>query len=172
MNKIEGKVVKGKQKATSKGFPTANLMLNDLPENHMVGLWAGIVKIRQRYSEWYGIANILENSKIVEIHIKEFNAVVYDEIVEFELVEKMEQTKSMKSDIEQFKTCADCMYCIHQDYGYSNWTVEGTTSECSLNRRPDSDCSCDISRGELFAVNCSFFRKGEPQYFNVDDERP
>jgi hypothetical protein len=30
--------------------------------------------------------------------------------------------------------CTDCKYCVEQDEGYSNWTVEGTEIDCLLGK--------------------------------------
>ncbi len=27
--------------------------------------------------------------------------------------------------------CDSCKFCVYDDYGYSNWTVEGTTKSCA-----------------------------------------
>lgn len=34
------------------------------------------------------------------------------------------------------KRCTDCKYCVVHDFGYSNYTVEGTNIECLLNKNP------------------------------------
>jgi hypothetical protein len=34
------------------------------------------------------------------------------------------------------RTCMTCKYAVHQDFGYSNYTVEGTTFSCAKNLHP------------------------------------
>lgn len=69
------------------------------------------------------------------------------------------------------KKCTDCRYCVQQDEGYSNYTVEGTTADCLLSLNPG--LPKDVFYGEeeklLFAGNCSMYEKGEGPYIDVED---
>ena len=33
--------------------------------------------------------------------------------------------------------CTDCRFCLLEDYGYSNYTTEGTYVHCLLNKHPE-----------------------------------
>lgn len=37
------------------------------------------------------------------------------------------------------KSCNKCKFAVFQDYGYSNYTVEGTNFECRKNAHPEGD---------------------------------
>jgi hypothetical protein len=37
------------------------------------------------------------------------------------------------------KKCSECDFAILEDYGYSNWTVEGTSVICSKGLHPQGD---------------------------------
>lgn len=68
------------------------------------------------------------------------------------------------------KTCKHCKFCIETDYGYSNYTVEGTVSDCLLDANP----AMPVDRGwgtapELaFAETCPSFSEGYPVVIDVD----
>lgn len=70
------------------------------------------------------------------------------------------------------RSCQDCKFCINEDYGYSNYTVEGTISDCLLHlnenypvdrwygHRPEHDA----------AEECERFSEGECVNVDVDRE--
>ena len=68
--------------------------------------------------------------------------------------------------------CDECKYCVLQDYGYSNYTVEGITADCLLNLNPDFPK--DYWYGEEpvlnFAERCQRFAAGEPTMIDTDLE--
>ena len=70
------------------------------------------------------------------------------------------------------KTCEDCRFCILKDYGYSNWTVEGTDADCLLNENPGFPV--DRFYGEevalKYANECSCFSEGDCVSVDVDQE--
>jgi len=70
------------------------------------------------------------------------------------------------------KTCTDCRYCIEADYGYSNYTVEGTNADCLLDLNPE--LPKDRFYGEEPALNfaneCSKFSPGDSVQVDVDME--
>lgn len=55
--------------------------------------------------------------------------------------------------------CTDCKYCYTQDYGYSNWTVEGTDADClhGLNPAFPVDKFYDVEPALKFAETCPKF---------------
>jgi hypothetical protein len=58
------------------------------------------------------------------------------------------------------------------DYGYSNYTVEGTMFSCVIGKHPDG--KFDNFYGEedklKYADECIFFREGEPAQFTVEGD--
>lgn len=68
------------------------------------------------------------------------------------------------------KSCNDCKYCMNTDYGYSNYTVEGTVSECLLNLNPNFPV--DRFYGEepalKYAKKCIKYEVGESVSVDVD----
>jgi len=70
------------------------------------------------------------------------------------------------------KTCDDCRFCIKKDYGYSNYTVEGTDVNCLKNANPAMPF--DQAWGEnpqlSFAENCSSFEAGTAVGVDCDQD--
>lgn len=69
------------------------------------------------------------------------------------------------------KKCTDCKFALLKDYGYSNYTVEGTEFNCLKNLNPSS--GIDIWYNEapelLFAEQCNSFSEGDPFRLSVED---
>jgi hypothetical protein len=69
-------------------------------------------------------------------------------------------------------SCQQCRFACHFDFGYSNWTVEGTTFECAKKLHPDG--KFDEFYGEdkrlKYAAECSGFEEGEGIYMDVECE--
>lgn len=70
------------------------------------------------------------------------------------------------------KKCSECVFAILHDYGYSNYTVEGTTVYCSKDIHPDNgfDRWYGQDKRNLHAENCSSFIEGSPVEIDVDSE--
>ena len=68
--------------------------------------------------------------------------------------------------------CTDCKYCIQIEYGYTNWTVEGTEDDCLLGLNPKFpvDNFYDKEPSLKFADDCSSFIKGNGVYVDCDIE--
>lgn len=68
------------------------------------------------------------------------------------------------------KRCIDCASCVQIDYGYSNWTVEGTTVYCSKGAHPAGEF--DRWYGEepelKYAETCDKFVMGDGVSIDVD----
>ena len=68
--------------------------------------------------------------------------------------------------------CDECKFCVLEDYGYSNWTVEGTDARCVLNLNPRFPA--DHRWGHIpeaeFANECPRYCKGSPVEIDVDQE--
>lgn len=57
------------------------------------------------------------------------------------------------------KKCSECDFAILDDYGYSNYTTEGTTVHCSKALHPDGDFDryYGEDKRDSFAETCSAF---------------
>lgn len=68
--------------------------------------------------------------------------------------------------------CSECRYCVNTDYGYSNYTVEGTSCDCLFNLNPGFPK--DRFWGEEpvldYAEQCPKYSQGSGLYFNVEDD--
>jgi hypothetical protein len=69
------------------------------------------------------------------------------------------------------KSCNDCKFSLSQDFGYSNYTVEGTTFFCLKNLHPEKN-GFDEFYGEdkrlNFAQECAGFVEGEGTEIDCD----
>ena len=67
------------------------------------------------------------------------------------------------------KKCTECKYCVEEEYGYSNYTVEGVTIDCLLGENPDlpEDSFWDEEPALLFADKCGRFVEGETVQIDV-----
>jgi hypothetical protein len=69
------------------------------------------------------------------------------------------------------KDCGNCKYSIHEEHGYSNYTVEGTHTDCLLKLNPD----LPVDRGWRmvpipFAEKCPRYTPGGGVEVDVDRE--
>jgi len=71
------------------------------------------------------------------------------------------------------KNCGNCKYAICKDYGYSNYTVEGTHINCLKSLNPEFPCDrgYKLPKELLFASQCSSFIQGDPVSVDVDQEQ-
>lgn len=73
---------------------------------------------------------------------------------------------------EAKRFCTGCKFGIHIDFGYSNYTVEGTTFTCAKKLHPEGEF--DEFYGEdkrlEFAEQCSGYEQGEGVWMDVDGE--
>ena len=70
------------------------------------------------------------------------------------------------------RKCSFCDYAICDDFGYSNYTVEGTTVHCSLSLNPSGEFDrwygTDVR--DIYAADCARFSNGDGPA-NVDCDR-
>lgn len=68
--------------------------------------------------------------------------------------------------------CDDCKFCLLEDYGYSNYTVEGTDASCIIDMNPGFPA--DHRWGESDELNwaniCPRFKEGYAVAVDVDHE--
>jgi len=68
------------------------------------------------------------------------------------------------------RTCDDCKFCVYQDTGHSNWTVEGTDFYCGAKAHPNDgfDRWYKEDPNLNFAEQCLIFAPGVPIHMDVD----
>lgn len=70
------------------------------------------------------------------------------------------------------RNCGNCKFAVHEDFGYSNYTTEGTTFHCGKKLHPDGEF--DEFYGEdkrlKFAEQCQGFEAGEGVVMDVEHE--
>ena len=64
--------------------------------------------------------------------------------------------------MEDDKTCIDCKFYIELEYGFSNYSWEGTEIDCIRNKNKDfpADRFYGLVNAINFAKECTFFNKG------------
>lgn len=68
------------------------------------------------------------------------------------------------------KTCEKCNFCLLNDFGYSNYTTEGTTVVCLKDKQDDFDRWYGEDSRLNFAETCPSYDEGEAFYMDVDQE--
>ena len=105
---LRGEVIKGMQKGSSLGFPTANI--------HVINKWKLIpndgvyaVKVQYNNQEFIGMMNIGFNKtfnaskRTLEVHILDFNKDIYEEELKISFIKKIRETKNFSS-LEELKS--------------------------------------------------------------------
>ena len=112
---IEGKVIEGEKIGRTLTYPTANIVLNEpvklVPPD---GVYACFVKVRGKI--YKGMTNIgvcptvknKNSERSIEVHILDFNDVIYSEVIELHLVERI------RHEIK-FSNCTDLKNQIDED---------------------------------------------------------
>ena len=96
-----GIVVKGLQNGRAFGFPTANVELSAGSEKPELGVFAVIVEWQGK--EYRGMLYVGNRPTIhlsefsIEIHIFDFNQMIYEETVTFKIVKKIREEKCFPS---------------------------------------------------------------------------
>ena len=184
---ISSKRVQGAGKGTEIGFPTINFILDELPNGLGLGLYASIFPRKVKYyTAIFNCLSLISMSRgkyRIETHVIDEDSINIniDESIELSFLGKLRDTKKTR-DIEKLivddinltsdffkktKTCLNCQLCYIQDYGYSNYTVEGTEIGCYANVFEKSDC--DYNRDTIIqynAIGCNYMVDGE--YWNLD----
>lgn len=174
--------IKGRGIGTEVGIPTININITD--DNVELGLHACVINIGGGWDlkSYNGLINIsiLNEQKVGEIHIPNKNIIVeVGEIFITKIIKKIRDFKKFKdrekqfqNDLEEFKKikflkCTNCNLCYSEDYGYSNWTVEGTNWGCFAEERGEKT---QWEFGFDGANNCTLYSQGEHWEFDVDGE--
>lgn len=72
------------------------------------------------------------------------------------------------------RLCTTCKFCVQEDYGYSDYTMEGTTLAClrGLNAPINGIDNGDKNLAEVirFAETCAYYEFGDGPTRDVDCE--
>ena len=81
----------------------------------------------------------------------------------------MAENQPVEKELKK-KTCDRCMFAFLVDYGYSNYTVEGTNFYCGINKHPDGpfDQFYGGDKRLGYASDCQYFAKGHAVKMDVD----
>lgn len=71
------------------------------------------------------------------------------------------------------KVCTACTFCKSRDYGYSNYTVDGTNYECLFDivAFGDEETQEGREKKNRTAETCQFYREGTGIYIDCDGEQ-
>lgn len=74
--------------------------------------------------------------------------------------------------MSEVKKCSGCVNSVVVDFGYSNWTVEGSVLHCAKNLNPKApfDKWYGTDKRDLFAEECAEFKEGDNVSLDVDLE--
>ena len=127
---------------------------------------------------------------VFEIHIIDFDGDLYGKEVGIDLLEKIREQiifpsveaakEQIKKDYEftmtkinEYKSCKDCKFFMMKDYGYSNYTVEGTDGSCLIDKHPTGTFDIGYNNDNVefkHANKCDFYNPGECWQCDVDGE--
>lgn len=102
---IKGKVVKGKQRGKSLGFPTANIALTQkIPE----GIYISKTRFNNKTKPSITFIGVAEtfNERILqaETFILDFKGDLYGKLIQVELIEKIRESKKFENEKELIDT--------------------------------------------------------------------
>ena len=185
MKGLTAKRVEGKGQASKNGFPTINVQydLGSIEE----GVWLCYTHIGGGWSrsEYECIASVSEykGALCTEIHVLgslrlpvqvgESVTVYFIKKLRDKLT-KIDPVEQIKKDIDlahstDLRTCESCERYFSKDYGYSNYTVEGTEYGCYANYYETLE---DNDVNKYCASNCPLYKKGEMWVLDCDGEEP
>ena len=70
------------------------------------------------------------------------------------------------------RSCNNCRFAVFEEYGYSNWTVEGTIFTCAKAAHPDDGFDRWYGRDKRleYRAECKAHDAGEPLEIDCDRE--
>jgi len=186
MIEIQSKRVKGAGKGEEMKFPTINFILDELPSGLEQGLYATVGKLGSGVS----LISIDKGKYRIETHIiniKGYNSRINVNVgseYHIKFLDKLrdpKRTRDIKKLIEddlalardyftKFKTCLSCQLCYIQDYGYSNYTVEGSDIGCYADVFGEVEYDSYYSEEVYNSYDCKYMSPGEHWDLDVDGE--
>lgn len=177
------RIIKGKGRGKSVlGYATANAITSNRQILGKEGAW--YVTVNYNNILYKGTCGVSKKGTdyVLETHILDFNEDLYDKDITIDFKHKLrnsiifktldESRTQLEKDInmvENYKSCDDCKFCVYQDYGYSNYTVEGTNISCLADKFEEYEQSYnDVVDNR--AITCDHFNKGESWHIDVDRE--
>lgn len=190
--KIRTKRVAGFGKGKSMNFPTINIQLP------LGGVELGLWSILTKWGPAMGLFSNYSGMIRGEIHVIDLNysylsigrvvlELETDQEFDLELIAKLRdpiRMRDIQTAISEDKklahdfwkgsrTCEDCNRCYSQDFGYSNWTVEGTNYGCYVDVwEEDGDFNYFKRFLKHNAINCPYFEAGGMWEMDVDGDSP
>lgn len=64
--------------------------------------------------------------------------------------------------------CNECKFAMFEDYGYSNYTVEGTEFTCLKQAHPQGSFDSWYGENDKLKIDCGEFEEGDSVYIDVD----
>lgn len=183
------KIVKGKGRGKSiLGYATANALTQDQKMFGNEGAWYVSVRLsnpKHLNTPHPAVCGVCKKADdwVLETHILDFNEDLYDQNVAIDFIYKIrdlitfksldESKAQLESDIDfvrRYKSCTNCQFCVYQDHGYSNYTVEGTAISCLVNKFDEVEESYDGNYWLGLATNCEYYNFGDSWHLDVDGE--
>lgn len=183
---IKSTRTKGHGQGSLINFPTINCVVENLPDELNIGLYATKVSKDWDFYTQNALSAIskTESGYRIETHIVSNVRELFDvgDKVNLRFLSKLRGYKKITgqnrdSVIEKDKQlaknyfaapnkCDSCKFFLAQDFGYSNYTVEGTTFECLkgvFSHTEDEDV-------KFCHKNCQKFESGKPWMLDVDGD--
>lgn len=186
MVKITSHRVEGKGRGTQIGFPTVNFNIDALPDGLSVGLWLGVstegrlITLISKAKSGFRLETHILAKRPVKIQpgdlltinliallrghkrIKDIQKTIEEDLL---LAEKYFVEKS---------TCYGCKLYYTKDYGYSNYTVDGSVHGCFMKVYDEYETDWHETSDVIAhtGTECRYKSPGQCWEFDVDGNNP
>ncbi|MEK7138099.1 MAG: riboflavin kinase [Patescibacteria group bacterium] len=97
--KISGTVIRGAQKGTELGFPTANIKIEN---EDLRGIYAGQAKVNGK--NYLAAIYIGEKQKILEAYLLDFSEDIYGQVLEVTIEQKIREDRKFENQSDLLET--------------------------------------------------------------------